>query len=630
MLIIFFNTITYCQFKTNEEVSLDAVGASIDFGFELDYNAEKELLQKGKITEAQYKLMFDNSFAKALPKGFITKAIDSVIKNYFFKYKAYKVAEWKYEGLDKTYDKQYTMLWIPPKQNASMPANLKPASPNGFFLTCISNINPIVAKVTQLPKTSPTNPATPITKTEPPIKKEVVNKPVSEKPVEAFIKKQPPTQIEPPPTKGLTKEVEVRLPNLQYSVFHKLDAVGIERAKAVFVASGKFTETAFDAIVKRANINGFAETINTARKIESVDESNAKAYYQGSFLLPFNGVAQIADLIWIPYAENITLAPNLLPSNGEDAFFFIADGNLAVENAYMNNIQKNIYLMPKEFVTNMKAKHKKDKPEVAEGHLVEYYYGEDMFKELMKLGYTEKEFDRMVKLTNKYYLPQGLEYNSYKNTPKALENYKAYKIAECYNGAGIIKLYWAPKEENKNLPYELQPLTDEGVFFFVNNGWGEENKSITSRIYANKPEWELYPVMYNYYASGGTDKQAEEAARKAESGTNEAQVNNNGSKPKKKNLNKYTADQVYKAEEKLINYLLSSDKELNPLLDKIMRSGKDAWILYKTRDRAFKILNTQISSCEEFLKEYGDYTRPKFKADVESRLAQATGVKYKI
>ena len=96
-------------------------------------------------------------------------------------------------------------------------------------------------------------------------------------------------------------------------------------------------------------------------------------------------------------------------------------------------------------------------------------------------------------------------------------------------------------------------------------------------------------------------------------------------KEKKEEDNKYTADQVYKAEEVLINYLNSSDRELNPLLDKILRSGKDAWILYKTKDRAHKILSNQISDCETFLKEYGTYTTNVFREGVETRLAQAKG-----
>lgn len=95
------------------------------------------------------------------------------------------------------------------------------------------------------------------------------------------------------------------------------------------------------------------------------------------------------------------------------------------------------------------------------------------------------------------------------------------------------------------------------------------------------------------------------------------------------NQPKYTADQIYKEEEKLINYLNSSDKSLNPLLDKILRSGKDAWILYKTKESAHKILFNQIRECEAFLKEYGEYTTSTFKNGVETRLAQAKETNYK-
>jgi hypothetical protein len=94
---------------------------------------------------------------------------------------------------------------------------------------------------------------------------------------------------------------------------------------------------------------------------------------------------------------------------------------------------------------------------------------------------------------------------------------------------------------------------------------------------------------------------------------------------KKEEDAKYTAEQVYKAEQDLIDYLNTSDRELNPLLGKILRSGTDAWILYKTKDRAHKILFSQISDCETFLKEYGKYTTNVFKEGVETRLAQAKG-----
>lgn len=97
---------------------------------------------------------------------------------------------------------------------------------------------------------------------------------------------------------------------------------------------------------------------------------------------------------------------------------------------------------------------------------------------------------------------------------------------------------------------------------------------------------------------------------------------------KKEVYSKYTSEQVYKAKQELINYLNSSDLELNPLLDKILRSGKDAWILYKARDRAHKILWDQIRECENFLKEYEKYTTANFKKGVETRLAQATATNY--
>lgn len=113
-------------------------------------------------------------------------------------------------------------------------------------------------------------------------------------------------------------------------------------------------------------------------------------------------------------------------------------------------------------------------------------------------------------------------------------------------------------------------------------------------------------------------------------------VNNGGGNPQKNNNNeqpeygKYSKDNVYKEEEKLLQYINYTDSQLNPYLDKILRSGKDAWILYKTREKAKSLVTDQIDAIQNFLKEYSRYTSPTFKASIEARLAQAIGVRSSI
>ena len=66
------------------------------------------------------------------------------------------------------------------------------------------------------------------------------------------------------------------------------------------------------------------------------------------------------------------------------------------------------------------------------------------------------------------------------------------------------------------MPKDLQPLTDEGTFFYFRINRHEEDKSISTKTYSNKPQWDIYPDLYKYYAKGGTDAQAEILAKKNE------------------------------------------------------------------------------------------------------------------
>lgn len=65
-----------------------------------------------------------------------------------------------------------------------------------------------------------------------------------------------------------------------------------------------------------------------------------------------------------------------------------------------------------------------------------------------------------------------------------------------------------------------------------------------------------------------------------------------------------TYEKTVTAYNELLGELAASDRNLNPMLQKIMNSGKDAWILYSTRADAHKLLNNQASSIREFIKTY--------------------------
>lgn len=65
-----------------------------------------------------------------------------------------------------------------------------------------------------------------------------------------------------------------------------------------------------------------------------------------------------------------------------------------------------------------------------------------------------------------------------------------------------------------------------------------------------------------------------------------------------------TYEKTVTAYNQLLNNLAASDRDLNPKLEKIMKSGKDAWILYETRADAHKLLRNQASSIRDFIKKY--------------------------
>jgi hypothetical protein len=433
-----------------------------------------------------------------------------------------------------------------------------------------------------------------------------------------------------PISKALNKKVPAKISgNISFSLVHDLDANGIQRAKNAMVGENKFSEKDFDNIISRANIKNYPVAINTIDKIETLYGNRlekAQGYIQGSFLLPYNDGAQIIDLVWFPASDNASLEKDMMPADGGDQFYFTDHRSIYPykgDNYFPPPVPDRMSIAAENA---MKQKHSKKIAENLTG-LYENYDGFHAYKPLRDLGYSEEEFVRIMQLaTFMQCQPTGVKYGEeYKQG--LYTKYKAYRITEFNDGYGDMKLYWVPKEENMDLPKAMHPLTDEGLFLFSYVQSTGSVSEINRKKLANKPTGQyVYPKLAEYTIA----KTSDDAGNNGNS-NNGSSGGNNGvqknKKPDQPQYGKYSPDDVYKEEEKLINYLKYNDSQLNPYLDKILRSGKDAWILYKTKEKARGLVDGQINAINAFLKDYGPYTSASFKSDVEGRLATAIGVR---
>ena len=434
-----------------------------------------------------------------------------------------------------------------------------------------------------------------------------------------------------PISKALNKKAPVKIFLLYISLLHDLDANGIQRAKNVMVGANKFSEKEFDIIVSRANIKNYPVEINTVDKIQNFNNDRiekGQCYIQGSFLVPFNGGAQIVDLVWMPVSDNTNLEKSLLPADGGDQFYFITHSATTPrkgDNYFPPSVPAR---MSRTSEQAMKQKHSKSIVENPVGSIFVHYDGFHAYKSLRSLGYTEEEFVRIMQLsTYDECKPTGLiDINEIQNG--LYTKYKAYRITEFNDGGADVRLYWVPKEENLDLPKTMHPLTDEGVFLFTSvRSTGSISEMLRKNL-VNKPTGQyVYPKPTEYTIA----KTSNGVGNNGNNNNNGSNGGNNGvqktKKPTQPEYGKYSPDDVYKEEEKLINYLKYNDSQLNPYLDKILRSGKDAWILYKTKESARSLVDGQINAINNFLKDYGPYTSSSFKSDIEGRLDTAIGVR---
>lgn len=429
---------------------------------------------------------------------------------------------------------------------------------------------------------------------------------------------------------ALNKKIPAKIAgDISHSLVHDLDANGIQRAKNAMVGVNKFSEKEFDNIVSRANIKNYPEAINTVDKIETLRShrlEKAQGYIQGSFLLPYNGGAQIIKLVWMPASDNTMMEKDMMPADGGDQFYFTEDRAIYPYKGVTFSPLPVPDRMSAAAENAMKQKHSKKIAENLTG-FYENYDGFHAYKPLRDLGYSEDEFVRIMQLaTYMQCQPTGVKYgDEYKQ--ELFKKYKAYRIIEFNDGYGDMKLYWVPKEENMDLPKAMHPLTDEGLFLFHYVKSTGSVSEINRKKLANKPTGQyVYPKPTEYTVAKTSDGGGSNGNNNNGNGGGNAGVQKN-KKPAQPEYGKYSPDDVYKEEEKLINYLKYNDSQLNPYLDKILRSGKDAWILYKTKESARKLVDGQINAINTFLRDYGKYTSASFKSDVESRLATAIGVR---
>ena len=179
--------------------------------------------------------------------------------------------------------------------------------------------------------------------------------------------------------KGLSKELPINMEYIGTSVVHNMDAEGLRRARAAVVGNGKFTDAEFDAMAARANYRAFPPGLATAEKIENSATLHVTGYVQGSFLLPYNGIAEFVHLVWVPLADNPTgLKPEY--NDGKDLFFF------SMSDAF--KVKPPLLRMPRTQAAALNARHNQTRPEPIGNDMLTYVHGRDIYRALRDSGYT--------------------------------------------------------------------------------------------------------------------------------------------------------------------------------------------------------------------------------------------------
>jgi len=226
----------------------------------------------------------------------------------------------------------------------------------------------------------------------------------------------------------------------------------------------------FEKMMLAAFERNYPEAINDPKGIieHEKDFEKYKAYWQFSWLhtAPGQAWAQRMHLVWIPKDENSQMPAGMVPGSEDGLIMILSDAG----------ITKTSFPKPstpaKVSIDAMKSKHSKMNAEIIDsadnkvmptyGRAINYAFGT-----LNEKGYNEKEIERIAQLADQPFWPAAFQVRDWgerEKTWKAVSNYKAYKILQFSEPFSVNNLYWIPKEENKHMPANMQPLTDEGFF----------------------------------------------------------------------------------------------------------------------------------------------------------------------
>lgn len=311
-----------------------------------------------------------------------------------------------------------------------------------------------------------------------------------------------PAEKASPVVKGLSKELPVYIEYVNTTVVHNMDDKGLARAKTALTSTGKFTEAEFTAMTERANMRNFPPGLNTVWKIGR-SPIIVTGYVQARFLLPFNGIAEFINFVWVPMADNPRFPSEY--SDGKDLFFFSS------ANKYLT--PPPLVKMSSTFVAAMKAKHSKAQPEPIGEDYLNGDEGRALFQPLLDAGYTEAQAGRIMELVTDAYRPSGFSYTQRKVLKEDIKKLKSYRILEYNIGFGQARVYWVPAEENRSAPDSLRPLTDDGALITTMVSRQPADNALYTRKYRNKPEWEIRANRYAFYLSGSKDPALEKIAK---------------------------------------------------------------------------------------------------------------------
>lgn len=294
---------------------------------------------------------------------------------------------------------------------------------------------------------------------------------------------------------GFNKKMPVKIDRIDIGLYSNIDFTKDFGAKKEFVNnSGKLTLEQFTKAMTLANESSFPEGMNTPKKIIANEKEimNYKAYWQGSWMQtnPAEGWAQKLHLIWLPFEENQHMPDDLKPTDKDGLFLVVSNSGIFLDNFSKEQVPSTT------FIGDMKKKHNKSEPykldsaynKVLPGY---GYHMEFAYKELVVDGkYSDQEFERISELANDKNWPKAFTTGKFDDAHhKAyadMSKYKSYKIARIIDNFLIADLLWISKDENKNMPPSMQPLTDEG-FFVVVRIENNEDPYLTYMLRGNTP-----------------------------------------------------------------------------------------------------------------------------------------------